>query len=175
MDSGFARRLWAVGCVMFFVGACARGGVVTVPFTLDHNRMLVDAEIQRADGTWRGARLWVDTGNPDFFLSDTLARDLGIDLSAAGAGDGSPFREMEVPTPTGLRLNGMPLDLTGVTTKVVFGPRWLFDTMHNDANLPSSVMKKYQVLFDYPGLRLTLAQPGRLQPRGVRSAAGIQP
>ena len=50
---------------------------------LDHNRMLVDAEFQREDGTWRKVRLWVDTGNPDLFMSDPLARDLGKNLPAS--------------------------------------------------------------------------------------------
>jgi hypothetical protein len=49
---------------------------VTVPFILDHNRMLVEAEFQRKDGTWRKALLWVDTGNPDFFISQSFASDL---------------------------------------------------------------------------------------------------
>jgi hypothetical protein len=42
----------------------------TVPMSLDHDRMLVDAQIERADGTRRSVRLWVDTGAPDFFMSE---------------------------------------------------------------------------------------------------------
>lgn len=145
----------------------------TVDMILDHNRMLVDGEIQRGDGTWRGARLWVDTGNPDLFLSERLARDLGLDLS------GAPGRvvngRLEVPPPVGLQLGGMVLDLRGVKAWVVFEPRWLFSTMHNDANLPATVLRRYQVVFDYPRRKLTIAEPGSISPRGVAAPAAIHP
>jgi hypothetical protein len=148
---------------------------VTVPFVLDHNRMLVDAEIQRADGSWRAARLWVDTGNPELFLSEELAHDLGIRLSAgqdeADVGTG----QLEVAPPTGLRIGGMALQLEGVTTRVLLEPRWLFETMHIDANLPATALKQYHVVFDYPRLELTVAEPGRLEPRGARCAAAVHP
>jgi len=57
---------WISGLLMLSLSSlvAAQGAVpesVTVPFVLDHNRMLVDAEIQRPDGTWCKIRLWVDT------------------------------------------------------------------------------------------------------------------
>jgi len=142
-----------------------------VPMTLDHNRMVVTAEIQRQDGSWRPVRLWVDTGNPEFFLSEALARDLGLDLSAAG--EGAAGGALEVAAPTSVRLGGMALDFQGVTSRVMFEPRWLFDTMHNDANLPSTVLQRYHVIFDYPKAALTIAQPGSLTPRGARAPASV--
>ncbi|HKF50758.1 MAG TPA: aspartyl protease family protein, partial [Candidatus Acidoferrales bacterium] len=33
--------------------------------------------------------------------------------------------------------------------------------------LPARVLRKYQVVFDYPGRQFTMAQPGTLKPRGV--------
>ncbi len=150
-----------------------RTEAVTVPMTLDHNRMLVDAEIQRLDGSWRPVRLWVDTGNPEFFISEALARDLGLDLSAAG--DGAATGALEVAPPAGVRLGGMALDFQGVTSRVLFEPRWLFGTMHNDANLPSTVLQRYHVVFDYPQSGLTIAEPGRLRPQGVRAPASVNP
>jgi hypothetical protein len=139
---------------------------VTVPFILDHNRMLVDVEIRRADGTWRTARLWVDTGNPRFFMSEALARDLGIDLSASG-------RNSNVPAPA-VRIGGMPLDFQGLESNVSLA-KWQFNTMHNDGNLPSTVLRRYQVVFDYPARRLTIAKPGSLPHRGARAPAAVNP
>ncbi len=65
--------------------SCQKSNIhsVTVPMVLDHNRMLVDAEMQKSDGSWRKVRLWIDPGNPTFTLSEKLARDLGIDMSEA--------------------------------------------------------------------------------------------
>jgi len=145
---------------------------VTVPVTLDHNRMLVEAEIQQKDGRWRKAILWVDTGNPNFYLSEPLARDLGIEISTAGKTANENVNP-EVPPPAGVRIGGMRLDFEGVRSKAMFQPHWLFSTMHNDANLPSTVLKRYQIIFDYPKRQLTIAQPGRLEPRGVRSSASV--
>ena len=150
--------------------------IATVPFVLDHNRMIVEAVIDRSDGTARTVRLWVDTGNPEFFMSEELARDLGIDLSAAsGDKPAGTFQSLEVPAPTGIRVGGMPLDFTGVTSRVMFEPRWLFDTMHNDANLPATVLRKYSVAFDYPAREITIAEPGASKPRGARAPASVHP
>ncbi|MCX6227367.1 MAG: hypothetical protein NTV01_21950 [Bacteroidia bacterium] len=147
---------------------------VTVPFVLDHNRMLVDAEIQRNDSTWRKVRLWVDTGNPTFFISESLARDLGIDLSAT---EDTAFKSpgLQVATPGSIRIGGKRISLDGVKSRVVFQPFWLFSTMHNDANLPSSVLKKYSIVFDYPKKQFTIAEPGGSNHRGTPSPAAIQP
>jgi hypothetical protein len=176
MKKEITTLLISLGCTLLALSSCQekQGMSTTVPMVLDHNRMLVDAEIQRKDGSWRPVRLWIDTGNPDFMMSETLARDLGIDLSAASANatDGR-MPPLEVPPPTGVRLGGMALDFQGVGSMVLFEPAWIFNTMHIDANLPSTVMKKYQIVFDYPKREFTIAAPGSLPPRGVRSPAAV--
>ncbi len=140
----------------------------TVPFVLDHNRMLVDMEIQRADGTWRAARIWIDTGEPRFSMSEALARDLGIDLSGL---ESSPL----VPPPANVRIGGMPIDFSGIETLVGGGPAWMFNAMHNDGHISSKVLQRYQVVFDYPARTLTIAKPGTLAHRGVRAPAAVNP
>ncbi len=157
-----------IGCALLFFASLQEKRInsVTVPVILDHNRMLVEAEFQRKDGSWRKARLWVDTGNPSFYLSEKFARDLGIDFSADKVNP-------HVTPPTYVRIGGMPMNFKGVRTRVMLEPHWLFSTMHNDANLPSTVLKQYHVVFDYPKLQLTLAEPGILKPRGVRAPASV--
>ena len=130
---------------------------VTVPFILDHNRMLVDMEIQRADGTWRAARIWIDTGEPRFFMSEALARDLGIDLpgldesgrcrrpSRSVSGECRSISRASKPWWSALR-------------------RGMYNTMHNDGHISSRVLQRYQVVFDYPARLLTIAAPGTLGP-----------
>jgi hypothetical protein len=141
---------------------------VTVPFKLDHNRMLVEAEFQRQDGSWRKALLWVDTGNPDFFISEGFARKLGIEIDPGK-------EEQEFPAPANVRIGGMSVSFEGVASSVGSRIQWLFNTMHNDGNLPSTVLKKYHIIFDYPSGQLTIAEPGILKPRGIRSPATINP
>lgn len=176
MNARIGRPL-AAGCVLLLSASCGerRTAPAAVPIALDHDRMLVEAEVQRKDGGWRKARLWVDTGNPDFFMSEAFARDLGMDLQAATKGaDGSATR-LEVPPPTGVRIGGMPLDFQGVKSVVMFEPRWLLATMHADANLPATVLKRYHVIFDYPRLEFAIAAPGSLKPRGARAPASVHP
>jgi hypothetical protein len=159
-----------IGCALLFFASLQEKRInsVTVPVILDHNRMLVEAEFQRKDGSWRKARLWVDSGNPSFYLSEQLARDLGMDFSADKV---NPY----VIPPAYVRIGGMPTNFKGVRTRVMLEPHWLFSTMHNDANLPSTVLKQYHVVFDYPKLQLTLAEPGILKPSGVRAPASVHP
>jgi len=178
---GTGGLLGVVGCLLLLAAApqaqaaSPQGGTadsVTVPVTLDHNRMLVQAEVQRRDGTWRTALLWIDTGNPNMMLSEAFARDLGIDLSGART---AGTTVIEVPPPTGVRIGGMPLSFDSVRVNVHLDPQWIFGTMHIDANLPSKVLRRYQVVFDYPRRRLTLAQPGTQRPRGERATASVNP
>ncbi len=177
METGIRWLLAAIGCALLLT-SCRESRIVsaTVPVALDHNRMLVDAEFQRLDGSWRQVRLWIDTGSPDFFLSEALARDLGIDLSAmekTAEGTGPP---LAVPPPSRVRIGDMALDFAGVKNSVViFEPSWLFNTMHIDGNLPATVLNQYHVVFDYPERQLTIAEPGILRPRGKRAAASVHP
>lgn len=147
---------------------------ITVPFILDHNRMLVDAELQRRDGSWCKVRLWVDSGSPEFFISETLARDLGIDLSVA---EDSTFKSanLDIETLFGVRIGGKNLDFGGVKVRVKFQPYWLFSTMQSDGNLPSSLLKKYHIVFDYLSQKLIIADQGEIEPKGKVSPASINP
>jgi tetratricopeptide (TPR) repeat protein len=140
----------------------------TVPFVLDHNRMIVEAEFQGKDGNWHKARLWVDTGNPAFMITESFARKLGLEIDAAKG-------RQEIAAPTNVRLGGMPIRFDGVKSSVNREIQWLFNTMHNDGNLPSTVLSKYHVVLDYPAKRFTMAEPGILKPRGVRSPASLNP
>ena len=59
---------------------------VTVPVTLDHNRTIVDVRLPLPDGKTTRVRAWVDTGNPELWITADLAKKLGLIL----AGDPRP-------------------------------------------------------------------------------------
>lgn len=136
----------------------------TVPFTLDHNRMFVEVEFLRPDGTVRKARAWVDTGSEALTLVEPLARDLGLDCSGLkqGRADGSAASSSAAP-PT--RLGGMPLDVAGIKVKVFSGTR-LWPGLPAEASLPASAFRHGHLILDYPARRLTVARPGTVKPRG---------
>ena len=156
-------------------GQDKRNGPVTVPMILDHNRILVDAGIQRKDGSWRKARLWVDTGNPEFMLTEELAKDLGFDLSSQKKNADGIALPIEVPPPAGLRIGGMTLDVTGVKTYARSYLKRSLVAMPHDVNLPSTVLKRYHLVFDYPNKRLTLGGSGSVQPIGKRIPLKMHP
>lgn len=127
--------------------------------------MIVDVELVRADGTIRRARAWVDTGNPDLFLGEPLARDLGLDFVPPESAASRIPQAAANRTPA-MRLDGLPLDLVGVRTKVLVGTRSM-PGVPAEANLPASALRHDHVVFDYPNRRLTVARPGARKPRGV--------
>ena len=142
---------------------------VTVPFDMDHNRMFVDVEFVRSDGTVRKARAWMDTGNEALVLQEALARDLGCEFAM---GEKQPWARLS--RAPGLRLNGWPLDPAGVPAVVLQGPR-MRPGLLAEAQLPASLIRRYHVVFDYPARRLTLAKPGLLKPRGVPIPCRVNP
>ena len=153
--------------VSLHVALCSSPSV-TVPFTLDHNRMLIQAEFLTPTGSWLPVRLWVDSGNPELLLASRCAADLGTPVPADSA-------SLPVSAPAGLRIGGMTLDLAGVSARAMNEPRWLFSTMQIDANLPSTVLARYDVVFDYPTRTLTIAAPGSLPLRGTPLPIAVHP
>src|SRR5580765_8888077 len=55
--------------------------VVTVPATVDHNRVVIRADLRLPDGLTQTVRAWVDNGNPDLYLSRRVATVLGVNVT----------------------------------------------------------------------------------------------
>jgi len=147
---------------------------VTVPLFIEDHRIFVDAQFIRKDGSLRTARLWVDTGNPDFQITEKLAKDLGLDLSGPQikSDDGVPQVQVQLP---GLRIGSMSLDLHGAATMVVLGPSNVFAGSQTDGNLPATILMHYQIGLDIAHRSMTLAQSGAARPKGTRVACLVQP
>ena len=139
---------------------------------LDHNRVLVDAEVQAKDGTWRKARLWIDSGNPDFLLSAAFARSLGFEWATTAPADATAPVAM---SPVAVRLAGVSLDFRGLLPAVRPGAEAFLATMHADGNLPSTVLRRYRVVLDYPRREVEL-RPGNSSPhRGAPVPMRVHP
>jgi hypothetical protein len=155
------------------VQAAAVPRLATVPFTLDHNRIIVDVECRRPDGSPRKARAWVDTGNEALVLAETLARDLGLDLSALKGGEAGHSAAIDSPAPS-MYLGGMPLDTEGVSVRVRSGEH-LPVGASVEVQIPASALRRHHVVFDYPARRMTVARPGVLKPRGRAVPCRVNP
>ncbi len=144
----------------------------TVPFILDHNRMIVNVEFVRPDGTVRKARAWVDTGNDYILVLESLARDLGYDLSPVKQGEGGQSAVRAVKPPP-LRLGGFPLNVEGLATQIE--PNGALPGLPVEAQIPAGIFLKAQAVFDYPARLLTVARPGSLKPRGSAIPCRVNP
>ena len=152
-----------------FLTKSAKSQSVTVPITLDHNRMIVEGEILRNDGSSRKVKLWVDSGNPSFLMSEELAKYMEIKIPETDESS------IMIEPPHGISIGGMKLNFEGVKSKVILQPKWMFDYTQADATLPSSVLQKYHIVFDYPKMQFTIAGQGSIEPQGSASIASINP
>jgi|WetSurMetagenome_2_1015567.scaffolds.fasta_scaffold08532_5 hypothetical protein len=173
LGSGGTASAQATGAGQATAEARTAARSATVPFTLDHNRMIVEAEFVRPDGTTRKARAWVDTGSQYLELEEPLARDLGLDVSGLKPGAAHDMAESSSPAPP-VRLGGLPLQTEGITVKVSPG-KGLLPGVPAEATLPASALRRDHVVFDYPAKRLTVARPGTLKPRGVALPCRVNP
>jgi len=147
---------------------------VTVPITLSHNRIIIDVDIPLPDGTTRRVHAWVDTGNPDLYLSSRLAAFTGSVSCDGQLCSGAPPLEVNIggiTIPFGGRIPGTAIK----EAKVPAGGAPIAPGLDAEINIPSTILRYYDVLINYPDHELTIAQPGALIFKGVNSKAIVNP
>jgi hypothetical protein len=171
-------RLVIAGCLLaLLIGqgqgqdktAPASTRLVTVPATIDHNRVVIRADIRLPDGSTQTAGVWVDNGNPDLCLSRRIATLLRLDVKC---GD----RECSAPPPSEIAIGGMSIPLTSlkeakVRLRPVSEAAVLALGMDAEINLPSSILRKYDVLIDFVDRKFSIGAPGTIHFHG--SAAKV--
>jgi hypothetical protein len=144
---------------------------VTVPITLDHNRTIVDVYLPLADGKSKRVRAWVDTGNPDLWITAALATRLGLPLS----GDPKPTldgKEQTAPAPKELRVGGLTVSLAPIkNAHALLDRESIGPGCSAEINLPSLVLRNYDLVFDYPSRQLTIGTPGSIPFQGTSNQA----
>jgi hypothetical protein len=167
-----AASVLLAAAAMALASFAAEAGPGTAKLEFDHGRMIVELELRRADGSWRAARAWIDTGGTDMTLSEPLARDLGIDLPALPAAANGAWKA-NVPLPA-LRLAGVPLDVQGMAFSVRPG-RFPMPGIPADCVLVPRCLRKLHVVFDGPERTLAVARPGAVIPRGEAVPCRVHP
>lgn len=135
-------------------------GSVRVPATIDHNRVIIEAELPLPNGSTERASTWVDSGNPDLELSRHLATVLGLNVSCDD-------KACTAPSPPGIVIGGMTIPLTDIKEahiplKPVSAASVMATGMSAEINLPSTVLRHYDVLIDFPGHKFTIGPPGTI-------------
>jgi len=138
--------------------------LVTVPATIDHNRVVIDVELPLRDGSMQRVHAWVDNGNPDLYLSRHLATLLGLAVACEEHSCASQ-------PPSEIVIGGMAIPLAGVKEakiplKPVDAAPVLAPGLNAEINIPSAVLRHYDVLIDFPGRKFSIGAPGTVHFRG---------
>jgi len=167
-------KFYIAACVSFVLSGLIRAqekpavssepNSVTVPAAIDHNRVVINADLALPNGSTERVRAWVDNGDPDLYLSRRLATLLGLAVSCND-------HECSSPPPQEMIVGGMKIDLTGlkqakIPLKPVDAASVLAAGMNVEINLPSSILRHYDVLIDFPGRKFSIGAPGTIHFRG---------
>lgn len=137
----------------------------TVALHVEFNRPFIDLQFIKPDGSPRTARFWVDTGGGAFLFCEPLAQDIGLKLGEEVRAEGERFAPI---TPPRTLLGTMAIDLEGARAFVTLGKKTVTPGVDAEGLFPAHLLRRYHVIFDYPGRKFTLAKPGTVKPRGVR-------
>jgi len=146
---------------------------VTVPAVIDHNRVVIDADIPLPNGSTQRVHAWVDNGNPDLYMSRHLATLLALNVSC---GD----KECSAPPPREILVGSMAIPLTEIKEahiplKPVSAASVVAAGLDAEINIPSTVLRHYDVLVDFPGHKFTIGAPGAIHFLGVNAKVLINP
>jgi hypothetical protein len=171
-------RILPTGCVFFLLGSlCAAqkdavaAHAVTVPAAIDHNRVVINADVIASDGSAQTVRAWVDNGNPELNLSRRLATRLGLNVSCTD-------KECAAPPPKEIVIGDLHISLSGVKEATiplepVNAAAVLAAGMSVEINVPSTVLRKYDVLIDFPGHKFSIGPSGSIPFHGSSTKAQL--
>jgi hypothetical protein len=131
------------------------GSELPAPFVFDDNRVFAQLDFVRPNGTVRKAFAFVDLGTPAMVLDSKLRDELQVSQSSPLLFRVGDFEinvdPSAIDTDTGLGFTGRD------------GKR----NLPVEAVLSGSVLKNFQVVFDYEKRTLTVARPNTLHNNGV--------
>lgn len=144
---------------------------VTVAATIDHNRVVIHADVALPDGSTSRVHVWVDTGDPELNMSRHLATLLGLPVTC-------DQHECSSPPPKEIIVAGMAIPLGGmkeakIPLKPVSAASVLAPGIAAEINLPASILRQYDVLVDFPGRKFSIGLPGTIRFQGPSSKVQI--
>lgn len=146
----------------------------TVPITLDHNRIIIDVYLPLADGSSKRVRAWVDNGNPDLCVTANVAKLMGLKPGGEIEEGGTKLRTSQPPQ--SLVIGGMSVSFAGIKeARLIEVGDSVAPGTSAQITLPSTVLRHFDVLINYPEREFTIAEPGALHFQGVHTKALINP
>jgi hypothetical protein len=169
-----ALWLWAFALMgSVFAQTAPQVKSATVPVTLDHDRTIIDVRLPLPDGSMKRVRAWVDNGNPDLYVTENVAKMMG--LTPMGEIEEAPGHKVgTTAAPKAMVIGGMTIAFTGVKeARIVTKGESIAPGTSAEINLPSRLLRNYDVLVNYPDREFTIGEPGSLHFLGVQTKALI--
>jgi len=140
---------------------------VTVPVTLDHNRVVIDVYLLLSDGSTKRVRGWVDTGDPELQMSQRMAKLMGLAITCDA-------NTCSAPSPREIMIGAMKISLAAlkevrIPLKPGSAASVMVPGMSAEIKIPSSVLRNYDVLINFPDREFSIGLPGSLNFKGVKS------
>jgi hypothetical protein len=157
-----------------FTSAQTATNSATVPITLDHNRVIVDVYFPMPDGSKTRARAWVDNGNADLWITDRLAKKLGLQPVDGSAEP--PEKPYNVHAPNEFLIGSMSIHLPDIKQARAVPRNAIGGGMSAEITMPSTLLRNYDVVVDYPNREFTIGAPGTVhfQGTGVKTNINVQ-
>lgn len=146
---------------------------VTVPIRLDHNRIIIDVGIPLTNGTTERVHAWIDNGDPDLWMSKSVAALMGLTIICNGQICGATLPpevaaiqimigglKIALASTAGINVPGLALPVASST---------IAPGISAGIKIPSTILRNYDVLINFPGREFTIAQPGSLKFNGVKA------
>jgi hypothetical protein len=148
---------------------------VTVPITLDHNRVIIDVYVPLSDGSTKRVRGWIDPGAPTLWVSPRVGQLMKLTMVCNGqicsAGPALPPNHA-----LQIAIGGMTIPLSfDPDIKVPGGvrPPGTDDVMipgtSAEIKIPSTTLRNYDVLINFPDREFSIGVPGTLKFMGSKS------
>ncbi|MBZ5656997.1 MAG: hypothetical protein LAO56_17160 [Acidobacteriia bacterium] len=148
--------------------------LATVPVTLDHNRIIIDVYLPLPDGGQKRVRGWVDTGNADVWLNERAAKLMALQPTPDSKETeilGAKVRIFQAPKE--IVVGGMKISFANVREARTVAADSIAPGSSAEINLPSTVLRNYDLIMDYVDRELTLAVPGQAKFTGKSAKASV--
>jgi len=148
----------------------------TVPVTLDHNRIIIDVYLPLPDGNQKRVRGWVDNGNADVWLSERVAKLMALQPMPDSKETESLGAKLRIfQPPKEIVVGAMKISFADVKEVKVVSADSIAPGSSAEINLPSTVLRNYDLIMDYVDRELTLAAPGQAKFTGKSAKAFVNP
>ncbi len=139
----------------------------TVPITIDHTRVIIDVYLPLPDGTNKRVRAWVDTGDPQMQMSERVDKLMNLGLSCDADSCTAPApREITIGTMRILLASDQP---ALVPRRQKGSSDVMMPGTSAEIKIPSTVLRNYDVLINFPDREFSIGAPGTLKFKGVKS------